>query len=80
MSASETESFLTGQHLNSEALLQEAARRLSSEVAPQEDPHQGSVEYRRDLVTALLYKVRKLGRDLVTAHRPGIWCRPCYTR
>lgn len=60
MSATNTELFLTNNELSNVSVVQEAVRRLGAEVNPDADPHQGSAEYRKALVSALLYKVKVL--------------------
>ena len=55
--ATETEKYLTGKKLSDSSFVQEAAKILTREITPNNDPHQGTPEYRKSLARDLLYKV-----------------------
>ena len=70
--ASATEQFLVGKSLNDDAVLSEALSVLDGEVQPDADPVLASPEYRKHLVKALFYKVRKKKVKSLSIFKPII--------
>ncbi len=62
MHATQTEDFLFGKDLNKETLTA-AMEKLELELKPNENPPDGSPEYRKTLAQSLLYKV------IATSHK-----------
>ena len=56
--ATATEAFLAGKSLLEPATVKGALAALRAEVVPEPDPELADVEYRANLTTSLLYKVR----------------------
>lgn len=56
--ASKTEDALVGGDLTKPEVLKKAVETLGAEISPDFKPLEGSVEYRRRLAQALLYKVQ----------------------
>ena len=53
-----------GKRLSDATVIKEAAKTLAAVVVPSDDPHQGSVAYRKSLVQALLFKARIFIKDI----------------